>query len=138
MVRPNRQQKIGEVYMYDKETQKNIKKSIEVLGKTTIKLLSLYDAEGYDGDLAERLEITAEALQKQFGLDGTVMEEYRQSVQMAKETEPTMQDIRYQEAEEARDMIYALCDRLSDPQEIMRHVRSAQEMLEIWFGASCV
>ncbi len=124
--------------MYDQETRKNIRKSIEVLGKTAIRLLSLYDAERYDGDLAERLEITAEALQKQFGLDDAVMEEYRQSVQMAKGAELTEQDIRYQEAEEARDMIYALCDRLSDPREIMRHVRSAQEMLEIWFGASCV
>lgn len=29
-------------------------------------------------------------------------------------------------------MIYALCDNLADPKEIMSHVRTADEMMEVW------
>ena len=29
-------------------------------------------------------------------------------------------------------MVYALCDELDDPKEIMRHVRTADEMMSVW------
>ena len=36
------------------------------------------------------------------------------------------------DAEQAREMIFAMCDRLDDPKEVMQHVRTACEMLEVW------
>ena len=40
--------------------------------------------------------------------------------------------ISYIDAEHAKDMVYALCDELDDPKEIMRHVRTADEMMSVW------
>ena len=83
--------------------------------------------------MCERLERTAEALQKTFEMEDSLMEDFRKALETAREQnsgEP--EDFCYMDAEQAREMIFAMCDRLDDPKEVMQHVRTACEMLEVW------
>ena len=63
----------------------------------------------------------------------SLMEDFRKALETAREQnsgEP--EDFCYMDAEQAREMIFAMCDRLDDPKEVMQHVRTACEMLEVW------
>lgn len=113
--------------MLDEQAKENVKKSIQAILKTAITVQHTLDE--YGEDLAERLEQTAEAIQKTFELEPSLMDEFRHSMKAAKELDlgiPT--ELSYTEVEQAREMVYAMCDRLDDPKEIMRHVRTASEM----------
>ena len=83
-------------------------------------------------ELLERLEQTAERLQKTFGLDGDIMDEYRSKVESAKEVRRITSQLYPAEAKQVRDTIYEMCDRLDDPKEVMKHVRTAGEIIDIW------
>lgn len=62
-----------------------------------------------------------------------IIEEYRDMIKGARNrTKFIGGSFRYADAENAKDMIYALCDGLDDPKEIMCHVRTADEMLAVW------
>ena len=41
-------------------------------------------------------------------------------------------ELYHSEAEQVRDVIYEMCDRLDDPKEVMKHVRTAGEIIDIW------
>jgi len=87
----------------------------------------------YGSELCERLERTAEALQKTFEMEDSLMEDFRKALETAREQNSgELEDFCYMDAEQAREMIFAMCDRLDDPKEVMQHVRTACEMLEVW------
>lgn len=69
---------------------------------------------------------------KTFGLDGDIMDEYRSKVESAKEVRRITSQLYPAEAKQVRDTIYEMCDRLDDPKEVMRHVKTASEILDIW------
>lgn len=118
--------------MYDKDTLKNIEQSIQTICKTAIAVWSTLDEDGMD--LIDRLEQTADAICRHFGLEERIMEQYRSSMDSVRQMELKADcDMSYHELEAARDMTYALCDMLDDPKEIMQHVRTACEMTEVWY-----
>lgn len=95
-------------------------------------MVSIFAMDTCDEELLERLEQTAERLQKTFGLDGDIMDEYRSKVAAAKEVGIITSELYHSEAEQVRDVIYEMCDRLDDPKEVMKHVRTAGEIIDIW------
>ena len=117
--------------MLDEQAKENVRKDIQTILKTAIVVDSTLDE--YGAELCERLERTAEALQKTFEMEDSLMEDFRKALETAREQnsgEP--EDFCYMDAEQAREMIFAMCDRLDDPKEVMQHVRTACEMLEVW------
>lgn len=118
--------------MYDKDTIKNMERAIQTLCKTAVAVWNTLDEDG--SDLIDRLEQTAASIQQRFGLEGDAPRQYRGMIdsmkQLGIQAECAMS---YHELEEARDLVYALCDKLDDPKEIMRHVRTACEMIEVWY-----
>ena len=117
--------------MLDEQAKENVRKDIQTILKTAIVVDSTLDE--YGSELCARLERTAEALQKTFEMEDSLMEDFRKALETAREQnsgEP--EDFCYMDAEQAREMIFAMCDRLDDPKEVMQHVRTACEMLEVW------
>lgn len=118
--------------MYDKDAIKNMERAIQTICKTAAAVWNTLDEDG--SDLIDRLEQTAASIQQRFELEGDAPRQYRSMIdsmkQLGIQAECTMS---YHELEEARDLVYALCDKLDDPKEIMRHVRTACEMIEVWY-----
>ena len=86
--------------------------------------------EEIEEGLTPQLETTATALQKNYGLDTAVMEEYRDSIEEVKKS-GTADEIPYADAENARDTVYKMCEELTDAKEIMQHVYNMREILYI-------
>ncbi len=117
--------------MLDKEAKENVKKDIQTILKTAITVEHTLDEYGLD--LCERLEQAAEAIQKAFEMEESIMEDFRSALKTARDLELGIpENFSYADVEEAREMIFAMCDLLDDPKEIMQHVRTACEMLEVW------
>lgn len=117
--------------MLDEQAKENVRKSIRTILKTAITVDHTLDE--YGSELCERLEHAAEAIQKTYEMEDNLMDSFRKVLQAARELklgEP--EDFCYADAEQAREMVFAMCDRLDDPKEIMQHVRTACEMLEVW------
>lgn len=113
--------------MADMEKREQAEMSVRALGKSAaVSVVTLEETS-----LSDQFAYTAEAICRAYGLDGSVMEEFRQEVAKAEDSS-WADGIPYQDAENARDLIYEMCDRLTDPKEIMRHVRNASEMLYVW------
>ena len=118
--------------MYDKDTIKNMGNAIQTICKTAVAVWNTLDEDG--SDLIERLEQTATSIQQHFELEGGALEQYRSMMDSMKQLGIKSEcSMSYRELEEARDLVYALCDKLEDPKEIMRHVRTACEMIEVWY-----
>ena len=109
--------------------QEQAKKAIETLCKTASAFVASRD-NPEDSD-ARQLKITAVAIAKEFALDDKIMKEYDEMIEKTIETSWT-DGIPYKDAEDARDIIYEMCDRLNDPREIMLHVKNASEVLYTW------
>lgn len=117
--------------MYDEQTIQNIRNAIRTICRTAV-MTDAVEGE-YGSDLAEALEKTAEAIQREFGLDNSVMEDYRAAAEKSKDMKfGEMEEVTPREAEYAQEMVYAMCDKIDDPKEIMRHVRAATEMMRVW------
>lgn len=105
--------------------------NINILKKTAVTVILTIDDAG--DNLVNELEYTAKSIHQAFGLDESVMSEYHQAINDAKSTVSIVSGpVRFQEAENTRDMIYELCDGLDDPKEIMRHVRTSSKLLNAW------
>lgn len=92
---------------------------------------------GGDGveDILAQCEHTACAIQEQFGLDASVMDAYHHLIhafEVGNISDKVWNSMTLQAAEHAKSVIYALCDRLKDPREIMRHVRTADKLVYTW------
>ena len=118
--------------MYDKEIARNMENAIQTICKTAVTVWYTLDEEG--SDLIDRLEQTAASIQQHFEVEDGMLEQYRSMMGSMKRLDIKSEcSMSYRELEEARDMVYALCDKLEDPKEIMRHVRTACEMIEVWY-----
>lgn len=114
-----------------KSTPEQALANIDILMKTAVAVILTIDDAG--DNLVNELEYTAKSIHQAFGLDESVMSEYQQAINAAQKTASiTSNPVRYQEAENTRDMIYELCDGLDDPKEIMRHIRTASELMYVW------
>lgn len=96
--------------------------------------MHIVNTEEIDEGLTPHLEKMATAVQKHYGLNESVMDEYRKEVDYFrgewKETE--IKHITHEQAEETREVVYEMCDSLSSTEEIMHYVRTIAEMLLVW------
>lgn len=81
--------------------------------------------------LTPNLENMAEAVKNHFGLDESVMENYRKKIEEISE-ETSVPQITNEDAEEAREIIYEMCDAAESVAEAMAHVRTVADMIFIW------
>lgn len=116
--------------MLNEQERTKAEESVRTIMKAAV--VSIFAMATCDEELLERLEQTAESIRKTFGLDGDIMDEYRSKVESAKEVRRITSQLYPAEAKQVRDTIYEMCDRLDDPKEVMRHVKTASEILDIW------
>ena len=109
----------------------HVKEAVETMRKTAV--MAQADLGEYGEELAADLENLAQAVQETFEIDASVMDEFRTAVTAAKETLCKSMEITGQDdLDHAHGIAYLLCDQLEDPKQIMRYVRTANEMLHAW------
>ena len=115
----------------DEQAEKNIKKDINTICQTAITVWNTMAEEGTD--LVEKLDRVVESLVTTYELNPEVLTEYRTTVESAKEMQLGIKvKVTYAEALNARDMVFALCDLLTDPKQIMEYVRIGCEIVYVW------
>ena len=118
--------------LIDEATKKNVHDSISILCKTAVQAVATLDE--YGETLAEQLEKIAEAIVQTFMPQENAMDDFRSKVNTAKELQllpskvPTKREI-----SSTIDMIYAMCDCQTDVKTVMYHVRTAQEVIFVWY-----
>ena len=116
--------------MLNEQEKTKAEESVRIIMKAA--MVKIFAVDPCCEDVLKRLEQTAESIRKTFGLDGKIMNEYRSKVAAAKEVGIITSELYHSEAEQVRDVIYEMCDRLDDPKEVMKHVRTAGEIIDIW------
>lgn len=115
----------------DQHAENNIKKEINTICQTAIRVWDTVAEEGVG--LIEKLDKVVESLVATYELNPEVLTKYRTMVESAKEMQlGSNKRITLAEALNARDMIFALCDQLTDPKQIMEHVRTGCEIVYVW------
>ena len=115
----------------DEHAESNIKKEINTICQTAITVWNTVAEEGTE--LIEKLDKVVESLVTTYELKPEVLTKYRSTVESAREMRLGLtKKITYNEAINARDMIFALCDQLTDPKQIMEYVRTGCEIVYVW------
>ena len=118
--------------MLDEDSKQNIRRHIDTLCKTALAVIEVMGTDE-DSDLVGRLEQTAGAIAAHYEMEPELMEEFHAVITASRKRMALNEEgLRFMDAEQAKDMIYALCDNLDDPKEIMRHVRTADEIMAVW------
>lgn len=118
--------------LIDESVRKNVQASVNILCQTAVQAVATLDE--YGEMLVQQLEKTAEAIVSTFTPHEKTMEEFRSKVEAAKELQlipskvPTKKEI-----SNTIDMIYAMCDVQTDVKTVMLHVRTAQEVIFVWY-----
>ena len=118
--------------LIDESVRKNVQTSVNILCQTAVQAVATLDE--YGEVLVQQLEKTAEAIVSTFTPQENTMEEFRSKVESAKELQlipskvPTKKEI-----SNTIDMIYAMCDVQTDVKTVMLHVRTAQEVIFVWY-----
>lgn len=118
--------------LIDENVRKNVQNSINILCQTAVQAVATLDE--YGETLVQQLEKTAEAIVQTFMPQENAMDDFRSKVNTAKELQllpskvPTKREIG-----STIDMIYAMCDRQTDVKTVMYHVRTAQEVIFVWY-----
>lgn len=96
--------------------------------------MNIVNTEEVDEGLTPHLEKMASAVQKHFGLEESVMDDYRKEIDYFRGEweDAEIKHITHEQAEETREIVYEMCDSLGSTEEIMRHVRTIAEMLFVW------
>lgn len=123
--------------MLDENIKKNIRRYINTICQTALRVIEVSEP-GEENELVNRLGQNADAIAEQYGLEPEVMEGYHALITATiKKAELEEQGITISDVEQAKEMIYALCDNLTEPKKIMEHVRTADEMLAMWEYERC-
>lgn len=118
--------------MLDENSKQNIRKHINTICRTALAIIEMLDIDE-ESDLVDRLGETAKAIATHYEMEPELMEGYHALIEAArKKSELNREGFLFADAEHAKEMIYALCDNLTDPKEIMSHVRTADEMIAVW------
>lgn len=116
---------------YDEKTIENIKKSIKAICQTAITVWNVLGEDG--GELINGLDKIVESMIKVYEIEESVLIKYRATVESAEEMDlENKQSITITEAVNTRDMIFALCDNLTEPKQIMEYVRFACDLVNVW------
>lgn len=112
----------------DKKLEK-AEKAVGVICKSAmVNILVIGEVE--EG-LTTNLEKMAEAVTNHFGLDESVMENYRNKIEEISE-ETSVPQISNDEAEETREIVYEMCDTADSVEEAMLYVRTVADMMFLW------
>ena len=118
--------------LIDESVHKNVQDSVNILCQTAVQAVATLDE--YGEMLVQQLEKTAEAIVSTFNPQENTMAEFRSKVEAAKELQlipskvPTKKEI-----SNTIDMIYAMCDVQQDVKTVMLYVRTAQEVIFVWY-----
>lgn len=115
----------------DEMAKSNIKKEINTICQTAI---TVWNNEGEErGDFIEQLDKIVESMVTIYGLETEVLTKYRTMVESAKEMNLAIsKKVTLTDTRNLREMIFALCDNLSEPKQIMEYVRTACELVDVW------
>lgn len=115
----------------DEHAENNIKKEINTICQTAITVWNTVAEEGTE--LIEKLDRVVGSLVATYELNPEMLTKYRTTVESAKEMQLGIKTkVTYAEALNARDMVFALCDLLTDPKQIMEYVRTGCEIVYVW------
>ena len=118
--------------MIDEATKKNVRDSVDILCKTAVQAVATL--EEYGETLAEQMEKTAEAIVQTFTPQENTMEDFRNRVKVARELQLLPSQVpAKKEIGSTIDMIYAMCDCQTEVEEVMYYVRTAQEVIFVWY-----
>lgn len=109
----------------------NISNCIDILKRTSIAVISLLESNE-ENEFVDGLEYTAESLAKHHSLEEGIMTDYRTAMQIARQEDVPKVEVNCSEAEMVRQAIFEMCDTLKNPKEIMRHVRTAFDVIAMW------
>lgn len=115
----------------DEHAENNIKKEINTICQTAITVWNTVGEEGTD--LIEKMDRLVESLVTTYELNPEELTKYRTTMESAKEMQLGIKTkVAYADALNARDMVFALCDLLTDPKQIMEYVRTGCEIVYVW------
>ena len=118
--------------MIDEAVRKNVHDSAKTLCQTAIQAVATLGE--YGEMLPQQMEKTAEAIVNTFTPQENTLMEFRSKLKAAKELQliPSNAPAK-KEISNTIDMIYAMCDIRTDVEVVMRYVRTAQEVVFIWY-----
>lgn len=121
--------------MLDENSKQNISQNINTICRTAIMVLETLGND-VEYNLINCLTQTAEAIAAYYEMEPEVMEKFHSMINAArKKANPSEENVRFNDVEQAKEMIYTFCDNLTDPKEIMNYVRTADEMIAVWESA---
>ena len=118
--------------MLDENSKQNIRTHVNTLCRTALEVIKIIGIDE-GSDLIDRLGQTANAIAKCYEMEPELMENFYAVIDGTRTGAClTKEVISFGSALNAKEMIYALCDNLENPKDIMAHVRTADEMMAIW------
>ena len=116
----------------DEQAKENVRKALHTICQTAVQAAATLDE--YGEELTGQMEQAAEAIVSTFGIGEDAMEEYRSTVSAAREKQLMPEKVpTKREVAEAIDMIYAMCDYQTEVKTVMRYVRTAGEVMFVWY-----
>lgn len=104
---------------------------IDIIKRTAIAVISLLEPNE-ENEFVSGLEYTAESLVKHHGIEENVISDYRDAMEKAWQEDMPKVSVNGSEVETVRSAIFEMCDTLENPKEIMRHMRTAFDIIGMW------
>lgn len=115
----------------NEQAMKDIQKSIDTICQTAIVVRDTMEEDGQD--LIDKFDNVVECITVVYAMDENTLSKYRNAVKGVTEAQ-TANDklITPSDAVRAQQVIFGLCDTLTDPKQIMEYVRTANELVDVW------
>lgn len=123
--------KSNEKALLNEQGKPNIRTCIDIIKRTSIAVISLLERDE-ENEFVNDLEYTAENLSKHHNMEENVMADYRSATVTARQEDVPTADVNCSEVETVRRAIFEMCDTLKNPKEIMRHMRTAFDIMAMW------
>lgn len=116
----------------DEQAKENVRKALHTICQTAVQAAATL--EEYGEELVGQMEQAAEAIVRTFRIEQNAMEEFRSTISTARENQLMPEKVpSKREVAEAIDMIYAMCDYQTEVKTVMRYVRTAGEVMFVWY-----
>lgn len=113
-------------------TQEKAVQAVDVICKSA--KLHVINTEEIHHGLTPMLEDMADVVSDYYGLDESVMKNYREEMAVfdTKWECVEVEHITHEQAEETREIIYDMCEAFDTVKDAMKYVRIVTEMLYVW------
>ena len=116
----------------DEQAKENVRKALHTICQTAVQAAATL--EEYGEELVGQMEQAAEAIVRTVRIEQNAMEEFRSTISTARENQLMPEKVpSKREVAEAIDMIYAMCDYQTEVKTVMRYVRTAGEVMFVWY-----